>query len=77
MNSKPKLVFSTALERADWSDSTIIFGEAVQRIGDAKAASDGAILVIGSAHLTAHFAAAGLLDELRIMVCPIVLGSGR
>jgi len=31
----------------------------------------------GSAHLTAHFAAAGVLDELRIMVCPIAIGQGR
>jgi dihydrofolate reductase len=35
------------------------------------------LLVIGSAHLTANLAQAGILDELRIMVCPIVLGQGR
>jgi dihydrofolate reductase len=42
-----------------------------------KTAPGGELLVIGSAHLTAHFAAAGVLDELRIMVCPIALGQGR
>jgi dihydrofolate reductase len=76
MNTKPKLVFSTALEHASWSSSTIIEGEAVERIAAIKTAPGG-LLVIGSAHLTASFAAAGVLDELRILVCPIALGQGR
>ncbi len=41
------------------------------------AAAGTELLVIGSAHLTANLAQAGILDELRIMVCPIVLGQGR
>ena len=77
MNTKPKLVFSTTLERADWSNTTVIAGEAVEQIETVKSRPGGELLVIGSAHLTAHFAAAGVLDELRIMVCPIVLGQGR
>ncbi len=77
MNTKPKLVFSTTLKHADWSNTTIIAGEAVEQIETVKAAPGGELLVLGSAHLTAHFAAAGVLDELRIMVCPIVLGQGR
>jgi dihydrofolate reductase len=77
MNSKPKLVFSTALEHASWSNTSIIRGEAVERMEAIKTAAGGALLVIGSAHLTASLAAAGVLDELRIMVCPIVIGQGR
>ena len=77
MNTKPKVVFSTALEHAGWSNTTIIAGEAVERIATVKTAPGRELLVLGSAHLTAHFAAAGVLDELRIMICPIVLGSGR
>jgi dihydrofolate reductase len=42
-----------------------------------KTAPDGELLVLGSAHLATHFAAAGVLDELRIMVCPIAIGQGR
>jgi dihydrofolate reductase len=42
-----------------------------------KTAPGGELLVLGSAHLTAHLAAAGVLDELRIMVCPIAIGQGR
>jgi dihydrofolate reductase len=77
MNTKPKVVFSTALHRASWSNTTIVAGEAVAQVESVKTAAGGELLVLGSAHLTAHFAAAGVLDELRIMVCPIVLGSGR
>lgn len=77
MNSKPKLVFSTTLEHADWSNTSIIAGEAVEQIETVKTAPGGELLVLGSAHLTAYFAAAGVLDELRIMVCPIVLDQGR
>jgi len=77
MNTKPKLVFSTTLERAGWSNTTIIAGEATEQIEAVKTAPGGELLVLGSAHLTAHFAAAGVLDELRVMVCPIALGQGR
>ncbi len=77
MNSKLKLVFSTTLEHADWSNTTVITGDAVEQIGRLKAAPGGELLVVGSAHLTANFAAAGVLDELRVMVCPIVIGQGR
>jgi dihydrofolate reductase len=77
MNNKPKLVFSTALEHASWSNTAIIAGNAVEQIETVKSAPGGDLLVLGSAHLTAYFAAAGVLDELRIMVCPIAIGQGR
>jgi dihydrofolate reductase len=51
--------------------------KAVEQIETVKTAPGGELLVIGSARLTAYFAAAGVLDELRIMDCAIVLGSGR
>jgi dihydrofolate reductase len=77
MNTKPKLVFSTSLQDASWSNTTIVAGEAVTQIEAVKATSGGELLVLGSTHLTAHFATAGVLDELRIMVCPIAIGQGR
>jgi dihydrofolate reductase len=77
MNTKPKLVFSTVLERAGWANTTIIAGEAVEQIETLKTSPSGELLLLGSAHLTAHLAAAGVLDELRIMVCPIAIGQGR
>ncbi|MGH9079767.1 MAG: dihydrofolate reductase family protein [Acidimicrobiales bacterium] len=77
MNTKPKLVFSTTLEQAAWSNTTVIAGEAVEQMGTVKTAPGGELLVLGSTHLTAHLAGAGVLDELRIMICPIALGRGR
>jgi dihydrofolate reductase len=77
MNTKPKLVFSTTLEHADWSNTTVIAGEAVEQIEAVMTAPGSELLVLGSAHLTAHFVAAGVLDVLRIMVCPIAIGRGH
>jgi len=77
MNTKPKLVFSNSLGRAEWSNSTVIAGNAVERIEEIKSTPGGEVLVIGSAHLTASFVTAKVLDELRIMVSPIVLGRGH
>jgi dihydrofolate reductase len=77
MNTKPKLVFSTALDHGAWSDTTVIPGEAVEKMKAVTTVSGDEFLVLGSARLTAQLAAAGVLDELRIMICPIVLGSGR
>ncbi len=52
-------------------------GEATEHIPEIEAADGGEILVIGSAHLIAGLAGAGILDELRIMISPIVIGQGR
>src|ERR1700722_19837585 len=57
MNTKPKLVFSTALEHAGWSNTTIVTGDAVEQVRTMKTAPGGELLVLGSAHLTAQFAA--------------------
>jgi dihydrofolate reductase len=77
MNEKEKLVFSTTLTDASWSGTTVVRGEATEHVPAIKAAAGKELLVIGSAHLTANLAQAGVLNELRIMVCPIVLGQGR
>jgi dihydrofolate reductase len=77
MNGKEKLVFSTTLTDAHWSGTTVVRGEAIEHVPELKAAPGKEVLVIGSAHLTAKLAQAGVLDELRIMIFPIVLGQGR
>jgi dihydrofolate reductase len=77
MNDKEKLVFSTTLTDASWSGTTVIGGEATEHMATIKAGTGKELLVMGSPHLTANLAQAGVLDELRIMVCPIVLGQGR
>jgi dihydrofolate reductase len=77
MNNKEKLVFSTTLTDPNWSGTTVVRGEAIEHIPELSAAPGKEILVIGSAHLTANLAQAGVLDELRIMIFPILLGQGR
>ena len=77
MNDKEKLVFSTTLTEANWSKTTVMRGEATEHVARLKAAPGKEVLLLGSAHLTANLAQAGVLDELRVMIFPIVLGQGR
>lgn len=77
MNDKEKLVFSTTLTDAEWSGAKVLRGRAIEHVAELRAAQGKEVLVIGSPHLTAELARAGVLDELRIMIFPIVLGQGR
>ena len=77
MNEKEKVVFSTTLTDASWSGTTVVGGEAADHIRTMMGGADRELLVLGSTHLTANLARAGVLDELRVMVCPILLGQGR
>jgi dihydrofolate reductase len=75
MNSMPKYVLSSTLESADWNNSTILrsFDE-ITRLRDEL---DGVILVAGSAQLVQGLLERDLVDELRLMVFPVVLGTGK
>ena len=77
MNSMPKYVYSTTLESADWQNSTILSGDFATAIAKVKDEIDGVILVAGSATLVRGLIAADLLDELRLMVFPVLLGGGK
>jgi dihydrofolate reductase len=77
MNSMPKYVYSTTLESADWQNSTVLSGDFAADIAKVKEDFDGVILVAGSAQLVQGLIAADLLDELRLMVFPVVLGGGK
>jgi dihydrofolate reductase len=77
MNSMPKYVYSTTLESADWTNTTVLKGDFATAIGQAKEEIDGVILVAGSARVVQGLIAADLLDELRLMVFPVILGGGK
>lgn len=77
MNSMPKYVFSNTLETAEWNNSTILSGDFAAEIGKLRDQVDGNILVAGSARLVQGLVANDLLDELRLMVFPVLLGSGK
>ena len=77
MNTMPKFVVSRTLDRAEWENSTIIADDVAPRVAELKAAYDGDILVAGSAQLVRSLLADDLVDELRLMVFPVVLGAGK
>jgi dihydrofolate reductase len=79
MNSQPKYVASATLQGQDleWENSTVIEGDAIEGIAKLKEQEGGPLLVHGSPTLVQSLLDAGLVDEWRLMVFPIVLGSGK
>jgi dihydrofolate reductase len=77
MNGMPKYVVSSTLKHADWNNSTVINGDVVNEVVKLKEQPGGPILVAGSASLVDTLMEHGLVDELRLMVFPIVLGIGK
>jgi dihydrofolate reductase len=77
MNGMPKYVVSSTLETAEWNNTTVLSGDFAEEIAKLKREVDGVILVAGSAQLVQGLVAHGLVDELRLMVFPVVLGSGK
>lgn len=76
MNSKRKVVVSSTLRETTWTNVEFINSDVVNQIVALKSESSKAIALLGSSQLAAHLLAAGLIDQLRIMVNPLVLGTG-
>jgi dihydrofolate reductase len=76
-NNMPKYVVSSTLEKAEWNNSTVLKGDVVKEVSKLKQRLDGDIVVHGSARLVQTLLANDLVDELRLMVYPVVLGSGK
>ena len=77
MNSMPKYVVSSTLENPEWSNSTVLKGDLAEAVGKLKQEIGGVILVAGSAQLAQSLIELDLVDEVRLMVFPVVLGSGK
>ena len=77
MNAMPKVVVSTTLTEPAWNNTTIISGNVADEVARLKAQYDGDILVQGSATLAQTLTEHGLVDEYRLMVHPVVLGTGK
>lgn len=77
MNSMPKYVFSSTLTDAEWTNTTVLNGDFAEQIGKLREDVDGVILVAGSARLAHGLLEHDLLDEVRLMVFPVVLGKGK
>jgi dihydrofolate reductase len=76
-NSMPKFVVSTTLDEPEWNNSTVIKENVPEEVSKLKQQTDGDILVNGSQRLVRTLMEHDLVDEYRLMVFPIVLGSGK
>ncbi|GAA3587712.1 dihydrofolate reductase family protein [Nonomuraea rosea] len=76
MNSLPKYVVTTTLDKGDWNNTTVITENPAQRIAQLKKEIEGDILIFGSAALVRWLLREQLLDELRLVTYPVVAGKG-
>jgi len=77
MNKLEKLVFSHTLKSVDWQNSTIITEDSIGQLRDYRERPGKALLLFGSSNLCVGLLKAGLIDEIRLMVNPIILGKGN
>jgi dihydrofolate reductase len=77
LNSLPKYVVSSTLVDAQWSNSTVLKGDVVDEASKLKQELDGEIVVYASRQLVHTLMEHGLVDEVRLMVFPFVLGTGE
>ena len=76
-NSMPKYVVSSTLDEPEWTNSTVLKGDVVEEVSKLRQAPGGDIVVHGSRTLAQTLIEHDLVDELRLMVFPVVLGSGK
>ena len=77
MNAVPKVVVSTTLDEASWENSTLIRGDVAAEIARIKEQPGKNINISGSASLVAWLLGQGLLDELHLLLFPVVVGQGK
>ncbi|MBS1878678.1 MAG: dihydrofolate reductase family protein [Actinobacteria bacterium] len=76
INSMPKYVVTGSPEEVTWTNSTALAGDPIAAVRELKEAESKSVLVVGSRTLVHSLLAAGLVDELQLMVIPVALGSG-
>src|SRR4030081_2259208 len=76
-NNMPKYVVSSTLDAPAWNNSTVLSGDVLEEVTRLKQELDGDIVVHGSAQLAQALLENGLVDELRLMVFPVLLGKGK
>ena len=76
-NSIPKYVVSSTLQDPSWNNTTVVGGDLAGEVAELRRRHDGDVAVHGSIQLAQALLDQGLVDELRLMVFPVVLGSGK
>lgn len=77
LNAMPKYVVSTTLDEAKWQNSSVLNGDPAAEVATLKHQVDGDIVLYGSYTLGQTLLEKGLIDELRLFLFPVVIGSGR
>ena len=77
MNTIPKIVFSKTLDKVEWSNSRLVKENIAEEVSQLKQQQGRDLAIFGSANLAVSLLQMGLIDELRIMVNPVVLGNGK
>ena len=76
MNSIRKYVFSKTLDKAEWNNTQLINGDAIEELNRMKGETGNELFIFGSANLSSTFTRHNLIDEYRVIINPIVLGEG-
>jgi len=76
-NSMPKYVVSSTLQAPEWTNSRVLEGDLVEEVSKLRHGPDGDVVVHGSVQLAQALIEHDLVDELRLMVFPVVLGTGK
>ena len=76
-NSMPKYVVSSTLKAPSWTNTTVLNGDVVEAVSGLRQTQDGEIVIHGSARLVQTLLEHDLVDEVRLMVFPVILGSGK
>ena len=77
LNRMPKYVVSSTLEAPKWNNSTVLKGDVVDEVAKLKQRLGGGIVIAGSIQLVRTLIEHDLVDELRLMIYPVVLGDGE
>jgi len=77
MNNLPKIVFSKTLAKVEWNNTRLVKENAAEEISKLKREPGKDMAIFGSSDLTVSLMSSGLIDEYRIFVNPVVLGSGK
>ena len=77
MNSLPKIVFSRTLDKAEWNNSRLVKRDAAEEMAKLKQQPGKDMVILGSAMLASALLQAGLIDEYRVILTPILLGAGN